>query len=329
MTMKLAGLLLGLASIATTSSWADPMLAVVARGDGAVNLYRVQADGIGLSLTKSIPVGKAPGEMCLDPNGKRIFVSNVAERNVAVIDLATQEVTADLTAPDIASPDGCVVSPDSRKLYVLDQKANAAFVFSTDTNQLLKKIAVGQEPRRAIFSPEGRRLLVSNAHSNSLSVIDPATDTVGNTVKTGTEPRALSFSPDGKTLAVSIIDDDCASLYKADTLEFKQQFAVAQSPQRIIYSPDGKLMFVLGKISDEIAVVRIEDQSSRMAGTIRVTPDAIGATNSWGMAMTPNGRYLYVSNIGEGIVSIVDAQLMRTFRSVPVGKQPMALLYIP
>jgi len=148
------------------------MLAVVARGDGVVNLYR--ARGIGLQLTKSVPVGKRPGEMCLDPNGKRIFAGQVAEKSVAEIDLASQSVVNTLTDPDLKNPEGCTVSPDSSTLYMIDSVGGTVFVFSTSTHALVAKIPVGKEPRRALFARDGKTLLVSNAHTDTISVIDPA-----------------------------------------------------------------------------------------------------------------------------------------------------------
>ena len=79
---------------------ADPMLAVVTRGDNAVNLYR--ARGQSLSLLKSIPVGKRPNELCLDPNGKRLFLGQIADKSVAVIDLVSQSVVATMADPGMS-----------------------------------------------------------------------------------------------------------------------------------------------------------------------------------------------------------------------------------
>jgi hypothetical protein len=53
--------------------------------------------GGSLHLAKAIPVGKQPGEMCLDPGGKHIFVSNIAEKNIAMIDLDSKTVVANFT----------------------------------------------------------------------------------------------------------------------------------------------------------------------------------------------------------------------------------------
>src|ERR1039457_285433 len=144
--------LFGAASAADT-----PMLAVSLRGENAVKLYDIIFTGYGggdawLRPGKSIPVGKGPSEMCLAPNGKSLFVSDVADKKVSMIDLNSKDVTGTLSDPGMQSPDGCTVSADSKKLYSVDQSAGAVFVFSVDSKQMLRKIPVGKEPRRAILS---------------------------------------------------------------------------------------------------------------------------------------------------------------------------------
>src|SRR5579884_2180 len=128
-----------------------PMLAVAAHDDNAVKLYNVLGGGVLLQAVASVPVGKQPTEMCIAPNGKYLFVSNAGDKNVSMIDVDSKTVTGQLADADLQSPDGCAVSPDSKKLYSVDQAGNAIFVFSTGSKQMLRKIAVGKEPRRAIF----------------------------------------------------------------------------------------------------------------------------------------------------------------------------------
>lgn len=55
----------------------ESLVAVSARGESAVKLYSAVRDI--LRLVKSVPAGKSPGEMCLDPGGKHLFVGLVAE----------------------------------------------------------------------------------------------------------------------------------------------------------------------------------------------------------------------------------------------------------
>lgn len=309
-------------------SWSQaPLLAVSARGDNAVNFYNVLGGGVLLQPAKSVAVGKQPGEMCLAPNGKDIFVSNVGDRTVAMIDVASKSVVTTFSDPAMQSPDGCAVSPDSPKLYSVDSQGNAVLVFSIDSKQVLKSIPVGREPRRVVFSPDGKTVLVSNSQSNTLSVIDAATDSPIRTVKTGDEPRDMAYSSDGKLLAVTLINDDSIQFFNASTLEPKQQVAAVRSPQHLEFSPDSDRLYVLGKINDEIGILRMTPLP-RLMDVIPVTRGPLGVLNSWGLAMSGDGRFLYATNLGEDSISIIDLQIMKTYRAFPGGKTPTGAIFI-
>ena len=307
------------------SSRADSLLAVSATQEGTVSFYQVR--GPRVSLLKAIPVGKGPTEMCLSPDHNRLYVSVAPEKKIVAIDVKSREVTATLSDPTMKTPDGCTVSPDSKKLYAVDLGANVVLVFSAESNQLLGRIAVGEEPRRALFSPDAKKLIVSNAHSNTLSVIDPATNKVVHTVKTGTEPRTLAYSPDGKVLAVSIIDDDSVAFFKADTLEFEQQVAGQISPQRLAFEPGGRLLFVLGRF-EQLGVLDLRADVAypgyRRLGTTIPVPRL-----SWGMAMSDDGDYLYVTQGGADYnISVIDVRLMKNLLNLPGPKGVRDIIYI-
>ncbi|MGH9640843.1 MAG: beta-propeller fold lactonase family protein [Terriglobales bacterium] len=316
----------------TASAAESPMLAVSVRGENAVRLYDLQFTGYfggntWLRLTKSIPVGKQPGEMCLAPDGKSLFVSDVGSKEISVVDLSSQTAVGTLSAPGMKSPDGCAVSADSKKVYSVDQGAGAVLVFSVESKQLLKTVAVGKEPRRAILSPDGKRVLVSNAHSDSLSVIDTASDDVVKTVKTGEEPRDLAYSKDGKLLAVGLIAGDSVQFFDADTLEPKQQVAAVKSPEHMEFSPDSQRLYIVGKLSDDVGVMRI-GQSPRMARTIDVPHSPLGAWDAWGMALSPDGKFMWVTNTSDQTISLIDVEYMQTVHAFPGGNGPVGVLYI-
>src|SRR5438874_165091 len=91
-------------------------LLAVAQGDNAVVIFNVE--GQTLTLAKQLPIGKGARELCVSPDGAHAYVSNGADNTITVIDLVAQKVTATVALPGIQRPDGCTVSPDSRKLYV-------------------------------------------------------------------------------------------------------------------------------------------------------------------------------------------------------------------
>jgi YVTN family beta-propeller protein len=319
-TSLLVTVLSSLAAVGICRS--EPMLAVVARGDGMVNLYR--ARGIGLQLVKSIPAGKRPGEMCLDPNGKRIFVGEAAENSVGEIDLATQSVVATMTDTALKSPDGCTVSPDSSKLYMIDSSGDVVFVFSTSSHQLLAKIPVGKEPRRALFSIDGKMLLVSNAHSDTISVIDPATDKVLREIKAGKEPRDMLWTTDGKMLVVALVVDDSIAYFKADTLEFDRQVGTERSPQRLAIASDGGLLFSLSRYGNSISVADLTESGER-----RFVSSIPVGRYAFNMTISADGKFLYTANAQlDNTISVIDVRLLKVVNVVPGGNSPLCMVYI-
>src|SRR5262249_8312936 len=90
---KLFVLVLNVLLFCAQAYGSDSMLAVSAIADGVVNFYRVNGDD--LVLFKSVPAGHQPSEICLDPNGKRIFVSQPPpEKSIVEIDLKDLNVVA-------------------------------------------------------------------------------------------------------------------------------------------------------------------------------------------------------------------------------------------
>jgi YVTN family beta-propeller protein len=80
----------------------------------------------------------------VQPDGKRVFVSNGKDATVSVIDTARNEIVA--TVPVGKRPWNMAVTPDGKKLYVANGKSNSVSVIDTETNQSLKQIPVGDTP---------------------------------------------------------------------------------------------------------------------------------------------------------------------------------------
>lgn len=306
---------IGLVLLCPATSPGQSLVAVSARGEGAVQLYSPVRDV--LRLVKSVPAGRQPGEMCLDPEGTHLFVGEVPEKQVGVLDLQSKAIVATISDPGIESPDGCTVSPDGGKLYLVDREANTVFVFNIASRQLIKKIAVGQEPRRALFSRDGKTIIVTSAEAATLTVIDASTDTIVRTVKTGHGPQDLAFTPDGKLLVVGLIDDDAVGYFNANTLELEQEVGTVQSPQHVVPSLDGQLLFVSGHLQGVIGVMNLRPNSRLARRLVQTIP--VGTRSQWGLTMSADGKYLYSTQPADDALSVIDLQLMKAVFTLHVA----------
>lgn len=150
-------------------------------------------------------------------------------------------------------------------------------------------IAVGNLPYGVATSPDGSHVYVTNSGSNSVSVIDTATNSVVATVSVGTYPYGVAISPDGKYVYVANACGAGASC--------------SGSPQ--------------GTVSV------IDAATDAVTATITVGQDPVG------VAVSPDGGRVYVSNSGSNTVSVIDAATDTVIATVPIAACPDGLTVSP
>jgi DNA-binding beta-propeller fold protein YncE len=298
-----------LAMPASVSAQRSAFLAVTVASADVVNLYSV--DGPQLKLVKMVSVGKSPGRMCLDPADSTLYV--VVGTGAAAVDLNSQTVTGTMGDPAIQSPYGCIVSPDSRKLYLTDRKANTVFVFSLPGHQLLKKISVPDDVRHGIYTT-GHKSLIFSCGSGELAVVDPASDTVARTIRAvGLDPRNMVITPDGRYLAVALVSSDLMSWYHADTLEPVNSFGVTRSPQGMVVAPNGERIYVTGYYEGVIGVIDLREKNAEGIGEWRQT-STIPVGPAFSIAISSDSNYLYVCP-ADGVLTAVDLRSWKMVKS--------------
>lgn len=140
---------------------------------------------------------------------------------------------------------------------------------------------------------------VTNEISGNLSIIDGRTLKVVATVPLGRRPRGIEASPDGRYLYI----------------------ALSGSP---IEGPPGSHHGPLpppDKAADGIGVFNIANRT--LARVIR------GVSDPEKLAVSPDGRRLYVASEDTGNAVVMDVATGRTLASVPVGAEPEGVRVSP
>lgn len=152
------------------------------------------------NATTSIPLISQPFGIAISPDGGRAYV-NLLARTVAVIDLNTLQVLANITTGNPGNrPSAVLIAPDGTTGYIANLTNNNVSVFSTATNGITGTIPVGVGPNCIAITPDGKYLFTTNFGSNNVSIIDLTNNTV-STIPVGTRPNFVAITPDQAPLA--------------------------------------------------------------------------------------------------------------------------------
>lgn len=206
-------------------------------------------------------------------------------------------------------------------LYVTNTMSNSVSVISLTTNQVIKTVKVGREPRGIAVGPDAANVYVTNFLDNSLSVIDVATNTVKATVAVGKGPAGIAVSPDGKKIYTVNGFDNTVSVIESATNTLTKTITVGREPQAIALTMDGTRGYVTNFASHSVSVVNL------VANTV-VTSFLVGQGPN-GIALTPDGGRAFIVNYLSNTVSVADTSTNRVTDTVQVGLTPTRVAFAP
>ena len=165
-----------------------------------------------------VTVGVTPYEVRLSADGRRLFVSNWADRTVSAIDAETLKPIKTIAVGP--NPNDMLATPDGR-LFVVCSGDNTVRVIDTRTLQVTETLSTALYPEapegstpNALAYDAGRKLIyAANADNNDVAVIDVhdrARSTMLGFIPTGWYPSALAVSERGAALYVGAAKGEAA-----------------------------------------------------------------------------------------------------------------------
>ena len=250
--------------------------------------------------------------------------------------------SSDIYSEDHAGMYSPVVKNFPERVYVPNTESNSVSVIDPKTYKVIDQFAVGRLPQHVTPSYDLKKLWVLNDLGNSLTRIDPMTGKKQETIPVE-DPYNMYYTPDGK-FAIVVAEQRMRLMFRdAQTMELKHalwmpckgidhmdfsadgryligscEFAgklvkvdVAKQqmvgllelkkrgmPQDVKLSPDGKVFYVADMASN--GVWMIDGDAFRVIGFL---PTGKG---THGLYASRDSKYLYISNRGEGSVSVLD-----------------------
>ena len=273
---------------------------VIAAGVGAVLLWPKKQHGysgpVGVAphyiVDPIVAVGKNPFDVAVDPQSHAIYVPNMGDDSISVIDGTTYAVTTTITG--IKSPYLLALNSAKHVLYAVTDTPfgtpGTVAVVDTVANKVVTTVPVGVNPKGIAFDPDRGLIYVVNQN------LDPNPP----------DPNHLYAANPG---SVSVID--------AATNSVTQTIGVGRGPQYAALDTNAHRLYISDEGENSIAVV--DTAAGKVVANIGVGNSALGVT------VDPDTHTLYVANLGGSSVSVVDTQTNTVRRTLSVSKYPRAV----
>lgn len=327
----------------------------VSDSTGAITLpngWRITPAGSHIKLPGDLPM-----KMLVTPNGQLlVLTAGYHDHSLNVIDVHSRELVASLDV--VKAWDGMAFDPASGTVYLSGgghakrgfSEAIARLGLSSDMKEFIEepilrvhyadgkltpepalKIAGLQEKDRYIagLALGNDALYALNIQTDTLYRLAGPDFTQQTAAKTGYRPYGAVFSPDGRELAVSNWGDRSISFFDPASLRETARLPVGSHPNEMVWSNDGRL-FVADSGSNEVSIIA----GGTVIETIKTSLDPqapVGSTPD-ALALSPDGRRLYVANADNNNIAVVDVSQPKeshVLGFIPTGWYPTAMAIAP
>jgi YVTN family beta-propeller protein len=280
-------------------------------------------------VTQSVNLGKDWAGMCFDPDGDDVYVSGGGTPDKRFLNGAAKAGATPAMLESFMHPilhlgfsDG-TLSP-KRSIDIPGLSETSAPIpgdYHVKFDRFIAGLASG--PDEALYA-------VNIQNDTVYKLVGAGRPrTVASSAHVGYRPYAVALSPDGKTLAVSNYGAKSVSLLNAGDLKEEKRVAVGTMPNELVWAKDGRL-FVANAGSNSVSVIRNGVVTETVKTSLSPT-DLVGSTPD-ALAVSPDGKRLYVANADNNDVAVVDisnAKEARVLGFIPTGWYPSALAIAP
>jgi YVTN family beta-propeller protein len=293
-------------------------------------------DASTLAVLAEVSVGADPRTLVFTPDGSHLLVACHGAGAVSVVDVASlREVTR---WPVGYLPYGIVATSTLAYVSLLGEGRVVAVDLPTGT--LAHAAEAGRAPAGLALTGDGASLLVSGLYDGSVRVLDGArlahrafiNGDVGANLS-----QNIALSPDGARAylpltrfnaastdlqfdttvfpVVSVVDTAAWALLPAERITVDTADRPVSAPFAAAVSPDGARAYVAHAGSDDLSVL---DLATGRA----IAHLALGA-NPRGLALSREGDRLFVDNVLDGTLTVVDTQALQVEQVVALTRIPL------
>jgi YVTN family beta-propeller protein len=208
--------------------------------------------------------------------------------------------------------------------YVTLSGENVIAVVDLIKRQVVKKIPVGRFPHGLRLRPDGKALYVANMKDNTVSFVDVKGQKEYARVYVGKRPVQVAISPDGSKVYVSLNQEDAVAVLDASKHTVTKKINVGPGPVQLAIAQER--LFVANQGNPKkpgITVTAIDLQNDQKLSDIQV------GSGPHGVASSPDSDRVYITNVYDNSVVVIDATTLKPIQKIDVGLGPNGIVVAP
>ena len=304
----------GSASAATPSAYV-----YATTGSQSVRQYLADDGGFLSAMTPpTVGAGLSSAGAAASPDRRSLYVVNQSSDTVSQYDIQG-DGTLKAKTPDFvatgSSPLGMAVAPDGQHVYVVNQGESTVSTYDVDGAGALtfaSKVDTEADPVQIALTPDGSSAYVTNYTAGSVSQFDV-------TAAGALKPKVTAAVPAGSQAAGIAVSLDGASVYvtdqtvpgriaqfsvdpeTGDLAPMAQPTVAAGSEPRAIVAASGRV-YVANVVSNTVSQYAADG-----GGALRRLAPAVATKRSpFALALSPDGRSLYVASYTDAVIGQYD-----------------------
>jgi YVTN family beta-propeller protein len=239
--------------------------------------------------------------------------------------------------------------------------------YDTNTNALIKEVEVGNHPAHIVFTEDGKYALVTNNEDHNVSIIDVKDFTIIKSIQTGNGPHGFRISTDSKFAYIANMGEDTVSVLNLESMVEEKKIKVGSTPVTTAITKDGRQLLATLHTENAVAIVDLEtgettkvpvgkgpaqvyiqpdnqfafianqgseDAPSNSITKIDLASKEVVATietgeGAHGVVTSMNNQYVYVTNMFENTVSVIDNIQNKVIETISVDEIPNGISVTP
>ncbi len=288
------------------------------------------------SKVNTVPVGKGPDALFLTPDEKYLYVANVEDNFISVINTKTEKVEYEIKGikypwgftrlgksnivavsgydKQIVLIDfskhkivkqrkfkenlgGLTSTKDGKIIYVIETGKNRALKLNSGSLKILNNYKTGQGPDGIGISKDDTKIYTTNTKDGTISVINTETKK-SSLLKVGGKPELVHYNKDRSLLFISNFKLNKIHIINTETDRIVNEITNLQSPEEAVLSQNEKLLYAVNFGAEKVFVYD--------AKTYRKLDKEYSVGNKpIGVMPALNDTKLFVSNYGDNSVSVI------------------------